>query len=120
MNIGIILFLTTSQHNDYSWAMDSLKKWYGDHGVVGRRVLYGAIKDRFPGFTQTALSNYFNGKRVPDLEVATIISETTGIPLYKLSFRYTHKPGNGQRFPLPVIPDPPAHPHPELAPETSP
>lgn len=100
--------------------MDSLKKWYGDHGVVGRRILYGAIKGRFPGFTQTALSNYFNGKRIPDLKVATIISETTGIPLHKLSFRYTHKPGNGQRFPLPVIPAPPAPPHPEPAPETSP
>lgn len=69
-----------------------LKQWIDHKGTEGRRRLFEAIKDRFPGFTQVSLTNYIQGQRVPDFEVARIISRVTGIPIFLLPFRFVHRP----------------------------
>jgi hypothetical protein len=38
------------------------------------------------------LTNYIQGQRVPDYNVAKIISRVTNIPLFLLPFRFIHKP----------------------------
>ncbi|MDD2902000.1 MAG: hypothetical protein PHU44_06150 [Syntrophales bacterium] len=69
-----------------------LKQWIEQVGTEGRRRLYKAIKAKFPGFTQVSLTNYIQGQRVPEFEVAQIISEETGIPIFLLPFRFIHRP----------------------------
>jgi hypothetical protein len=69
-----------------------LKQWIHQEGTEGRRRLFEAIKSRFPGFTQVSLTNYIQGQRVPELEVAQIISQETGIPIFLLPFRFVNRP----------------------------
>jgi hypothetical protein len=72
--------------------MEILREWIDQEGTEGRRRLFEAIKAKFPSFTQVSLTNYLHGQRIPDYEVATIISQVTGIPIFLLPFRFTHKP----------------------------
>jgi hypothetical protein len=74
--------------------MKVLKEWIDREGSPGRRRLYEAIKAKYPGFSQVSLTNYLQGQRVPDYDVANIISEVTGIPIFLLPFRFIHRPGN--------------------------
>lgn len=73
--------------------MKVLRQWIEREGVQGRRRLFEAIKAKNPGFTQVSLTNYLQGQRVPDYEIATIISQVTGIPIFLLAFRFIHRPG---------------------------
>ena len=73
-------------------AMLTLKMWIEQEGSEGRRRLFAAIKLKNPNFTQVSLTNYIHGQRIPEFEVAQIISQVTGIPLFLLPFRYTNKP----------------------------
>ena len=70
----------------------ALKKWIELEGTKGRRRLFEAIKAKFPGFSQVSLTNYIQGQRIPEYEIAKIISQETGIPLFLLPFRFTNKP----------------------------
>ena len=70
-----------------------LKKWIALEGTEGRRRLFEAIKNDYPSFTQTSLTNYIQGQRTPDFEVAQIISKVTQIPIFLLSFRFINKVG---------------------------
>lgn len=72
--------------------MPTLKKWIEREGLEGRRRLFKAIKVKYPNFTQVSLTNYIHGQRMPELEVAQIISQVTGIPIFLLPFRYMNKP----------------------------
>ena len=74
--------------------MKVLKEWIDREGSLGRRRLYEAIKAKHPGFSQVSLTNYLQGQRVPEYDVANIISEVTGIPIFLLPFRFIHRPGN--------------------------
>jgi hypothetical protein len=69
-----------------------LKKWIECEGTEGRRRLYEAIKAKHPKFTQVSLTNYILGQRLPDFEIAQIISQVTGIPIFLLPFRFVHRP----------------------------
>jgi len=69
-----------------------LKQWIEQSGTEGRRRLFKAIKAKFPGFSQVSLTNYIQGQRIPDIEVARIISQVTGIPIFLLPFRFVNKP----------------------------
>ncbi len=73
-----------------------LKQWIEKEGTEGRRMLFEAIKDHYPKFTQVSLTNYIQGQRVPHFEIAQIISRVTGIPIFLLSFRFVNKPGNSR------------------------
>jgi hypothetical protein len=42
-------------------------------------------------FTQVSLTHYIRGLRIPEFKIAEIISKVTGIPIFLLSFRLTHK-----------------------------
>ncbi len=55
-------------------------------------MLFKAIKAQYPNFTQVSMTNYLHGQRLPELKVAQIISQVTGIPIFLLPFRYTNKP----------------------------
>jgi hypothetical protein len=70
----------------------TLKAWIQLEGTAGRRRLYEAIKAKFPNFKQVSLTNYIQGQRIPDFEVAKIISRVTGIPIFLLPFRFVHNP----------------------------
>lgn len=70
----------------------ALKRWIVQEGTEGRRRLFKAIKAHYPKFTQVSLTNYIQGQRVPDFEIAQIISQVTGIPIFLLPFRFLHKP----------------------------
>lgn len=70
----------------------TLKAWIEQEGTEGRRRLFEAIKVKFPSFTQVSLSNYILEQRVPDYEVAKIISQVTNIPIFLLPFRFLHHP----------------------------
>ncbi|MBI4642869.1 MAG: hypothetical protein HY743_03870 [Deltaproteobacteria bacterium] len=70
----------------------TLKKWIELEGTEGRRRLFEAIRAKFPGFSQVSLTNYIQGQRIPDYEMAKIISQVTGIPIFLLPFRLVHKP----------------------------
>jgi len=72
--------------------MLTLKQWIDQEGKEGRRRLFEALKVKNPKFTQVSLTNYIHGQRIPEFEVAQIISEVTGIPLFLLPFRYMNKP----------------------------
>jgi hypothetical protein len=61
--------------------------WEALKGNEGRRRLFEAIKERYPKFTQVSLTNYIRGQRIPELQIAQIISEVTGIPIFLLHFR---------------------------------
>ena len=71
-----------------------LRKWIEKEGSKGRQRLFEAIKERHPRFTQVSLTNYIKGQRIPDLAIAQIISEVTGIPIFLLEFRFVHKPNS--------------------------
>ena len=73
--------------------MEMLREWIDLEGTEGRRRLFEAIKAKFPSFTQVSLTNYLQGQRIPDFEIATIISKVTGIPIFLLPFRFVHRPG---------------------------
>lgn len=70
----------------------ALKKWIELEGTEGRRRLFEAIKAKFPGFSQVSLTNYLQGQRIPEYEMAKIISQVTGIPIFLLPFRFVHRP----------------------------
>jgi hypothetical protein len=72
--------------------MPTLKKWIDREGPEGRRQLFKAIKAKYPNFTQVSLTNYIHDQRLPDLRVAQIIADVTGIPIFLLPFRYKNKP----------------------------
>ena len=71
--------------------MITLRQWIEQEGAAGRRRLFEAIKAQYPKFTQVGLTNYIRGHRIPEFKVAEIISKVTGIPIFLLSFRLTHK-----------------------------
>ncbi len=48
-------------------------------------------KGEYPKFTQVGLTNYIRGLRIPEFKIAEIISKVTGIPIFLLPFRLTHK-----------------------------
>ncbi len=73
--------------------MQALNQWIELEGTEGRRRLFNAIKKRYPKFSQASLTNYLQGQRVPDFDMAKIISEVTGIPIFLLSFRFVNKSG---------------------------
>jgi hypothetical protein len=70
-----------------------LKAWVTQEGTKGRRFLFEAIKAKYPSFTQVSLTNYILGQRIPDFDIAQIISKVTGIPIFLLPFRFVHNPG---------------------------
>jgi hypothetical protein len=78
-------------------AMRVLQEWIDREGTQGRRQLFQAIKAQFPGFTQVSLTNYLQGQRIPDFEVAAIISQVTGIPIFLLPFRFVNRPGSTEK-----------------------
>lgn len=69
-----------------------LKEWVKQEGREGRRRLFEAIQASYPSFSQVSLTNYILGQRIPDFDVAKIISDVTGIPIFLLPFRFVHKP----------------------------
>jgi hypothetical protein len=69
----------------------TLQQWIEQEGPEGRRRLFEAIRAEYPRFTQVSLTNYIRGYRIPEFKVAEIISKVTGIPIFLLSFRLTHK-----------------------------
>ena len=71
--------------------MITLQQWIEQEGAEGRRRPIEAIKAEDPKFTQVGLANYIRGHRMPEFKVAKIISKITGIPIFLLSFRLTHK-----------------------------
>ena len=71
-----------------------LKAWVKQEGTEGRRRLFVAIQASFPSFTQVSLTNYILGQRIPTFDVAKIISDVTGIPIFLLPFRFVHKPNH--------------------------
>jgi hypothetical protein len=75
--------------------MNELNKWINENGTQGRQALFEKIKKQRPGFTQTGLSYYINGKRIPDREMAEIIAKFIGVPLEAIPHRYTHIPELG-------------------------
>jgi hypothetical protein len=75
-----------------------LKAWIKQEGTKGRRRLFEAIKARYPSFTQVSLTNYILGQRIPDFDLAKIISEETGIPVFLLPFRFVNKPEIGGKY----------------------
>ncbi len=72
--------------------MQALNRWIETEGTEGRRRLFQAIKKSHPKFTQASLTNYIQGQRIPNFDMAQIISQVTGIPILQLSFRFVHKP----------------------------
>jgi hypothetical protein len=78
-------------------AMKTLRDWVDREGAEGRRRLFKAIQAKYPRFTQVSLTNYLQGQRIPDYEIANIISQVTGIPIFLLPFRFTHLPGNTEQ-----------------------
>jgi hypothetical protein len=76
--------------------MNILQEWIDREGTYGRRRLFKAIKAKYPGFTQVSLTNYLKGQRIPDYDIAMIISQVTEIPIFLLPFRFTNNPGLNQ------------------------
>ena len=75
----------------------TLQQWIEQEGAEGRRRLFAAIKAEYPKFTQVGLTNYIRGHRIPEYQIAEIISKVTGIPIFLISFRYVNKPGEAER-----------------------
>jgi hypothetical protein len=71
--------------------VNTLLQWIEREGAEGRRRLFEAIKAEYPKFTQVGMTNYIRGLRIPEFRIAEIISKVTGIPIFLLSFRLTHK-----------------------------
>jgi hypothetical protein len=76
--------------------MNALAKWFEENGSARRKELFLKIRERFPNFSQTSLSQYSKGKRIPDREVAEIIAAFCGLDLRQIPFRYIHKPDDSQ------------------------
>lgn len=72
--------------------MNALSKWFNENGSEGRKALFEKIRERFPRFSQTSLSQYRTGKRVPEREIAEIIASFIGVPLEAIPYRYVHIP----------------------------
>jgi len=70
----------------------TLKSWIREQGRDGRRLLFEAIKAEYPGFTQVSLTNYIQGQRIPEFDLAKIIADVTGIPIFLLPFRFVNNP----------------------------
>jgi len=70
-----------------------LKEWVKREGRAGRRRLFEAIKAEYPSFTQVSLTNYVQGQRIPDFNIAKIISQVTKIPIFLLPWRFINKAG---------------------------
>jgi hypothetical protein len=69
-----------------------LKNWIKREGTEGRRRLFEAIRAKQPSFSQASLTQYINGDRTPDLGIAQVIAEITGIPVFLLPFRFVNRP----------------------------
>ena len=78
--------------------MKVLREWIDQEGPEGRRRIFEAIKAKYPGFSQVSLTNYLQGQRVPDYDIANIIAQVTGIPIFLLPFRFIHRPGNTEEL----------------------
>ncbi len=77
--------------------MNVLARWIETNGTQGRKALFLRIKETFPRFTQTSLSQYIKAKRIPSREIAEIISQFTGLLLEDIPYRYVNKPnGDGE------------------------
>ena len=74
-----------------------LKDWIKREGTNGRRRLFEAIKVKQPTFSQVRLTQYINGHRTPDFEIAQIIANVTGIPVFLLPFRFVNRPDDTTR-----------------------
>jgi len=74
-----------------------LKNWIKREGTEGRRRLFEAIRAMQPNFSQASLTQYINGDRIPELGIAQVIAETTGIPVFLLPFRFVNRPGRTKR-----------------------
>jgi hypothetical protein len=79
-----------------SLGMNALAEWMEKKNSHARKALFLKIKERFPRFTQTSLSQYIKEKRIPSHEIAQIISEFTGLPLEVIAYRYVNKPRGGE------------------------
>jgi hypothetical protein len=73
-----------------------LKNWIKKEGSAGRRRLIDAIRAKQPKFSQASLSQYISGDRIPDFDIALVISEITRIPIFLLPFRYVNRPGENK------------------------
>jgi hypothetical protein len=69
-----------------------LKNWIKREGTEGRRRLFEAIRTKMPSFSQVSLTQYINGDRTPDYEIAQVIAEITSIPVFLLPFRFVNRP----------------------------
>ena len=77
--------------------MNALAKWIESNGSQKRKALFLRIKASFPRFTQTSLSQYKKGKRIPPYDIAVAMAEFTGLPLEEIPYRYVNKPnGDGE------------------------
>lgn len=72
--------------------MEMLRVWLLQNGEEGRENLVASLKKYFPEFTKDILALYLQGKEIPDLEKAAIISIVTGIDLIDLDWKYEHRP----------------------------
>ena len=77
--------------------MMALKAWIQREGTEGRRRLFEAIKAHYPSFTQVSLTNYILGQRIPDFDMAKVISKVTQIPIFLLPFRFVNNPNSYER-----------------------
>jgi hypothetical protein len=73
-------------------AMNVLTDWLKENGVEGRKLLFEALKEEFPRFSQTSLSQYKLGKRLPDKKKAEIIAKIIGVAVESIPHRVTHWP----------------------------
>jgi len=74
-----------------------LKEWINQEGTEGRKRLLEAIRAKLPDFSHAGLTQYINGARIPDYEIAQVIADTTGIPIFLLAFRFVNRPGDKKR-----------------------
>jgi len=72
--------------------MDKLSQWVELEGTEGRRRLFKALRAKYPKFSQVRMTDYIKGQRIPDFEIAQIIAQVTGIPIFLLTFRFVHRP----------------------------
>ena len=77
-----------------SSAMNPLDRWFKEHGSQARKALFLKIKETFPAFSQTSLTQYAKEKRIPEKQIAAIIAEFIGVPLEEIPYRYVHKPAD--------------------------
>ncbi|MDD3493421.1 MAG: helix-turn-helix transcriptional regulator [Candidatus Thermoplasmatota archaeon] len=72
--------------------MNALAEWLQENGAAGRRQLFEALKREFPKFSQTSISQYKHGKRLPDRRKAEIIAEILGVNIDSIPHRLIHRP----------------------------